>query len=176
MASITPVKNSEKWHARICKAGERMSKTCLTKRDAELWADHHEQRLSGRERARALAQNANPHEALLVSGIPSQVLDAMEKVPYNMQTVLAASMPCKQASGIYFLIAAGEVMYVGQSINIFHRIARHIRDGRRFDAVSFISCLPESMNELEGLYIAAMVPRWNVSFGPKLLCDDARKL
>lgn len=63
------------------------------------------------------------------------------------------------ACGVYFLVKNGEIVYVGQSINIANRITAH-RD-KDFDDVSFILCEPNNLNILETLYILAYQPKYN---------------
>jgi excinuclease UvrABC nuclease subunit len=101
--------------------------------------------------------------------VPAGVLEAMAKTPYTEAEILDASYPMA-VSGVYFLIMSGEVVYVGQSINILTRIDRHRRECVKiFDAFTYIEAPSEALNELEAVYIKALVPRWNMSFGNKPL-------
>ena len=44
-------------------------------------------------------------------------------------------------SGIYFLHLDGEVVYVGQAVDMRRRVGQHLGDAsKQFDAVSFIRC------------------------------------
>jgi hypothetical protein len=93
------------------------------------------------------------------------VLDACRQLPHSKIDVLEAAIPTAKASGVYFLIRDREVVYVGQSRDVLHRVARHRRDGKAFDAFSYIECDLKDMDRLEVLYIKAFVPPENVSFG-----------
>lgn len=69
----------------------------------------------------------------------------------------------EQSCGVYFLIKDDEIIYIGQSINIAHRIASH-RD-KDFDSMAFIGCLKTDLDVLESLYILAYRPKLNGSLG-----------
>lgn len=71
-------------------------------------------------------------------------------------------------SGIYFLLAEGEVVYVGQSVDMRRRVADHIGDGLKvFDAVSFVPCHPDKLISVEAKFIRRYAPKYN-------LCGVAR--
>lgn len=63
--------------------------------------------------------------------------------------------------GIYFLVSNGEIVYVGQSENIFKRIAEHMQskdfDGYAYDETN------DDLNELEVDYILALKPSLNAA-------------
>jgi len=66
---------------------------------------------------------------------------------------------------IYFLMRAGAVQYVGQTVNILLRLGAHLRRRSRetfmFDEVVFIRTPLESLTEREGFYIAKLKPPLN---------------
>jgi hypothetical protein len=65
--------------------------------------------------------------------------------------------------GIYFLTAAAEVVYIGQSKCLMSRIGGHLLDGlKEFDSVSWITCEARELNRLERAHIAIYRPRLNV--------------
>lgn len=64
------------------------------------------------------------------------------------------------ASGIYFLIRNGSIVYVGQSINILDRIKQHV-GVKEFDSVSWVSANSCDLNNLETVYIDAFAPVQN---------------
>lgn len=68
--------------------------------------------------------------------------------------------------GIYFLINDGEIVYVGQSVNVFSRVSSHAQAGKQFTSVKFLPCEPEKMNEIEGLLIRLLSPKLNGNDGP----------
>jgi hypothetical protein len=165
MAYIRPFRG--KWRAEVQKLGQRVSKVTDTEDEARMWAQHAEAELdSGAKRYKA-------RELLVVNGadlvtmVPRVVLDASRMIPHRQTDVLAAAIPMTLASGIYFLIRGGEVVYVGQSVDVLHRIARHRREGKVFDSFSYMECDPHQMDRLESLYIKAFVPEENLSLGAR---------
>lgn len=63
-------------------------------------------------------------------------------------------------SGVYFLFDAGELVYVGQSINVFARVASHTK-AQRFDRYAFLPCPPGKLLEEEARMIRIFQPRNN---------------
>lgn len=150
------------WRAQIYRHGQRVSKKFLTREEATIWADSTERRMD--ERKAGLPAPADTSSLALVSA-PVSVLRARRSIPYFEGDILRAAIPTRLASGVYFLIRDGEIVYVGQSVDVLHRIARHRREGRQFDAYSFIECEPSDLDDLERTYIRAFVPEGNLSFG-----------
>lgn len=70
----------------------------------------------------------------------------------------AANTSC----GVYFLRKGDEIVYVGQSISVYGRVAQHKRE-KDFDTVTFLPCQPEDLNNLEGFFIRLLRPRLNGS-------------
>lgn len=70
------------------------------------------------------------------------------------------SLPSER--GIYCLKLAGEIIYVGQSVNVGRRVIEHMRN-RDFDAVEFL--LPDdpdcNLREIEAELITAIRPSLN---------------
>lgn len=65
-------------------------------------------------------------------------------------------------SGIYFLHFRGEVVYVGQAVDMRRRIGQHISEGTKsFDAISYAACEPERLAGLERRYIDKLLPLYN---------------
>lgn len=64
--------------------------------------------------------------------------------------------------GIYFLIDRGEIVYVGQSIDVFKRIRDHRQEGYKiWDRFSMIPVRKEKLTEVERWYILHFRPRYN---------------
>ena len=63
------------------------------------------------------------------------------------------------ATGVYFLIDGNKVVYVGQSVNVYARIASH--HSKAFDRFAFIPCSREVLDNLESLYIHILRPPLN---------------
>lgn len=67
-------------------------------------------------------------------------------------------------SGIYFLCNDLEVLYVGQSTNIYARIGQHIADDKKeFDKAFFILVPSDRLNDIEGALIKYLQPIYNGS-------------
>lgn len=63
-------------------------------------------------------------------------------------------------TGIYFLLLNKEVVYVGQSVNVYARIAQHSYD-KKFDSIFIHECEKENLTDLENLYIYSLKPKLN---------------
>lgn len=61
--------------------------------------------------------------------------------------------------GIYFLIKGDEIVYIGQSVNIFARMNGHAN--KDYDAITFVPCDKSELDILESLYILAYQPKLN---------------
>jgi hypothetical protein len=79
---------------------------------------------------------------------------------YSEQEIVASSRlysDLDRACGVYFLIDQGEVVYVGQSVNVFSRMREHCKS-KSFNSYSYINCPREDLNVLESLYIHVLRP------------------
>jgi hypothetical protein len=75
------------------------------------------------------------------------------------EEIVAGAQGYEFACGVYFLVHAGAVVYVGQSINVYARVHSHRQEGRKsFDSFAFTPCEKEELDMLESLYIHAMCP------------------
>ncbi len=70
------------------------------------------------------------------------------------------TFPIGEHPCIYFLVKAGEVVYVGQTWNIYARIGSHIKS-KHFDSVSMFDAHPDEMNNAEAAYILKFNPVYN---------------
>lgn len=154
-----------KWRAEVQKHGHRLTKSCDTKEDAQAWADAAEASLDAKKKRFSPREQFVSLGADLVTMVPRGVLEAAREAPHSLIEIFEAAVPTTHASGVYFLIRGGEVVYVGQSIDVLNRIARHRREGRQFDAYAYMECLREDLDRLERVYIRALVPEGNMSFG-----------
>jgi hypothetical protein len=62
--------------------------------------------------------------------------------------------------GVYFLCHGEQVVYVGQSINVFGRVGAHIGN-KTFDRVYFVRVPESDLNFVEGRLIEQLAPRYN---------------
>lgn len=69
------------------------------------------------------------------------------------------------ATGVYFLLQAKEVVYIGQTENIKTRIQAHKDDRSKiFDNVKFIDGVPvDLLDMVEAYYINKVKPKYNIS-------------
>ena len=95
--------------------------------------------------------------ALLEAGLP---IDDTSLLDFD--DLAERAIPLKNTVGIYFLIAGGEVKYVGQSINLWRRIEEHKVYTKGFDSYAFLPCAEADLGVLEARYIAKFNPPWNV--------------
>ena len=80
----------------------------------------------------------------------------------SRQELIRNKIPMLPTIGVYFLIEKDEIVYVGQSVNVFARVSHHYQDGEKvFDSFCYISCEKEELNILESLYILIFQPRCN---------------
>ena len=167
MASISQTYN-QKWRCLVQVAGSRSTKTFDTKEAAELWGSTKENEIRRKAQIPEHSDKRAAAQTLLSTGIPRRVLAALSEIPYSGLDLVEASIPVQNQVGLYFLIKDKEVVYVGQTIDIFGRVAKHRRLGKEFDSFSFIPCDdPAKRDELESTYILALAPWMNLSMGRK---------
>jgi hypothetical protein len=78
------------------------------------------------------------------------------------EQIAKLALPWEKSSGVYFLVQDQEVVYVGQSVNVYLRIAQHV--DKKFDKYAFVPCKAELLDRLESLYIHTLKPRLNGNF------------
>jgi hypothetical protein len=149
-----------RWRAEIDRLGVRKSKTFDQEADARAWVAAAEPAVVARQQ-RGMALS----EAKFMDLVPRRVLDAMRSTEFSKDEVIKAGIPCVGHCGIYFLIADNDVIYVGQSIDVFGRISRHRRDGREFDAYAYLPCDKARLDATEAAYIMAFMPWLNLALG-----------
>jgi hypothetical protein len=100
---------------------------------------------------------------LLPSVTLGKIRDALAQVPTVGELHELAVPP--RICGVYFLLLAEEVVYVGQSRNIVARIHQHIDDlVKDFDRVLYLPCPPGLLDYFESRLIKVMRPRYNVAY------------
>jgi len=73
--------------------------------------------------------------------------------------ILKLAIPWEQVVGVYFLVKDEEVIYVGQSVNIYSRLSEHRH--KQFDKYAFVPCDVDLLDKLESLYIHVLKPKLN---------------
>lgn len=79
----------------------------------------------------------------------------------SREAILANSIARKSLCGIYFLIAGGKIIYVGQSVDCHTRMRHHEHGGLTFDSYFFIEVEPSLLDDVEAAYIAKLNPELN---------------
>lgn len=82
-------------------------------------------------------------------------------LPYD--AIISASKQDFRVCGIYFLIKNDEIVYIGQSVNIFGRLQGH--SDKDYDSVAFVACPKSQLDILETLYILNYQPKLNGRMG-----------
>lgn len=142
------------------KCGIRKSRSFLTEQEAKDWAENEEARILRRHQRRQAGFDSG-----LAAHLPRRVLEAIRETDYTSEEIAAHAIGYEGSCGVYFLIHKGEVVYVGQSIDVLGRISKHRREGKVFDAFNFIPCELSQGLALEAKYISALMPALNCSFG-----------
>ena len=84
-------------------------------------------------------------------------------IPISMQSCESVGCP-----GVYFLCHEGNVVYVGQSGNVFGRIGAHLGD-KTFDSVFFARVPQSDLDFVEGELIRTLSPKYNHNKAGKLV-------
>ncbi len=112
----------------------------------------------------------NLREKIVALETKLAALERIEKWDSNFATItgkrllrekeiVKSSLPWDSVSGVYFLVSKNEIIYVGQSVNVFSRISQH--KDKKFDRYVFIPCAVDALDKLESLYIHYLQPRMN---------------
>jgi hypothetical protein len=86
-------------------------------------------------------------------------LSLSSKAMLTEEDIVNGSAPWTLSTGVYFLINDDKVVYVGQSVNVYARIASH--HDKPFNKFAFIPCEPKVLDGLESLYIHVFRPLLN---------------
>jgi len=154
MATIEQRKNS--WRVKVYTDGKFTSRSFRTEALAKAYAETTKDIVRGINAQRRLMEDHR-----IVNYLPTRFRAAVEKANYSVDEILLCQYPASSISGVYFLIRENKIKYVGQTVNLFHRLGQHKRAEKRFDAFSFIPCEPEHLNELEQIYRDLLMPDEN---------------
>lgn len=124
---------------------------------------------------KAAMQNAYERQYLLkdqIEALENRLQDAQQlevmselankvtsKSLISADAIVAAAKPWQSFTGVYFLVADKEIVYVGQSVNVYARISAH--SDKKFDSFTVIPCPKAHLNVLESLYIHLFNPPLN---------------
>lgn len=134
-----------------------------------------EKRKATLERKRAEKEEAKKRQAYLYEQLSelerkieeTRRLDAFCSVANDLglkgfmreSEIVEAASKWENVCGVYFLVKGGKVVYVGQSVSVYSRIASH--GSKDFDSVAFVHCPREQLDLLESLYIHFLAPDQN---------------
>ena len=92
--------------------------------------------------------------------------EILAKYDISADYVLANKKPAlPKLIGIYFLINGDEIVYVGQSVDIYSRISQHSKDVlKTFDNFYILECPAEHLSILEAHFIFKFHPFLNSTF------------
>ena len=87
------------------------------------------------------------------------------KYDFDKEHLLAKQQPAfPKVIGIYFLIKGTDIVYVGQSADVYTRVSQHGRDAfKLFDKFVVLESKPEYLADLEAHYIYKFRPPLNIS-------------
>lgn len=152
----------------VCAKGQSTRRANRAKREAEAQAA----KQAALERATGLQDKIQALESQLIE-LERALRDAevamvgskiMGKRLLQCNEIALTAVPWNRATGIYFLLDGNEVIYVGQSVHVWSRIASHGAN-KQFDRIAFVPCEADELDKLESFYIHALQPkangRWN---------------
>jgi hypothetical protein len=112
--------------------------------------------------------NADAHGIELGDVIPKELhsIKGLYKIPLE----ILSSPP-----GVYFLCQKGEIVYIGQSLNVAQRIITHRKEGfKEFDSAFYIQCHISHLDHFEMALIRYFRPKFNAQkIGSKSIDDIA---
>lgn len=73
--------------------------------------------------------------------------------------LLENEIPWNSLVGIYFLIHDNEIVYIGQSTNVYRRLTAH--SDKQFSGYAVVPCETHELDILESLYIHCLQPKYN---------------
>lgn len=80
----------------------------------------------------------------------------------SQEEIVDQSYPLDAYAGVYFLISAGQILYVGKSADVEFRLGQHrARRKIEFDSIFIIRCPTKELARLEARYIRALKPPLN---------------
>lgn len=80
----------------------------------------------------------------------------------ELDSILENAMP-PTICGVYFLLKGQEIVYVGQSVNVYLRLANHKIDSMKdWDTFFVHRTAQEHLEQLESMYILKFRPRYNM--------------
>ena len=113
--------------------------------------------------------------------LPRRINVLMPRGPIDGVPASLATLPNLQrmevssASGIYFLVKDGIVVYVGQSSSVMSRIGQHCNGEKEFDVAFWLPYPIERLNEMERHFVEALEPKYNGGAAGVRHCNYIRR-
>ena len=85
------------------------------------------------------------------------------KLPYP-EHILKKAKPINSWGGVYFLIKESDIVYVGQSVNVFSRLQQHMSE-KDFDKFTYLPLPKLYFDKVESFYIHMLRPKLNGKLG-----------
>lgn len=151
MANPMQNKTPEERRAIALKAHETRRKNKESQKELERRAD------AARQKIRLLEQKITGMECMEIASRACQSL--CDKRLLRESEIVKASQQWRKVCGVYFLIDKNKVVYVGQSQDVYSRIAQHC--DKQFDRYAFVVCPQKDLDAIESLYIHVLQPPLN---------------
>lgn len=105
---------------------------------------------------------ALPPQMILNKGVENPPLDfsTLPAEMRNLDGLRDVSDWIGRTCGIYFLIDAGAIVYIGQSVHAASRVCQHTKD-KKFTAAYFLPIPKSELNRVEGALIRHFAPPLN---------------
>jgi hypothetical protein len=142
---------SNTYRAEVVRKGIRRSASFASMDAAQAWARTAETEILGHD-------GTPPIQAHLAATCDPEIADCI----LEKEAILSLTR-WGRVCGVYFLVQDGEIVYVGQSIDVHYRVSCHRREGKQFDAYTIIACTPPRLADLERYYIKTFAPALNIS-------------
>lgn len=120
-----------------------------------------------KERDFLISQISSLKHELALSNLSKQLTG---KTLLSENDIFQSCNPLPMITGIYFLIDANKIVYVGQSVNIFSRVSQHYNDKKQFTSFAYIVCEKNILDKMESLYIHLLKPKLNGLLNNGIVC------
>lgn len=146
-------------HGRL-KALKAGRKTLIRRQDAEAWLGAFSDSPYNFEPLEASKSEEIDSHKIKTADLSKAIFD--KPLPSEDEIVRKAWQNSEQnLCGIYFLVQGESVVYVGQSRNVYSRIAQHKTGVKYFDCWCYIKCAEKDLDAMESLYIHILRPKLN---------------
>lgn len=134
------------------------------------WLNHNlVVRVPGKHLGDSICRVVNVVEPVGEKAIPPVSLRAIAGflIPMGLESIKTVPF-----SGVYFLCHKGEVVYVGQSVNVLSRVGQHFGH-KTFDSVFFVRIPKTDLDFVEGTFIRTLEPKYNKDKTGRIVAPSA---